>query len=305
MIKNKNSVGESVADEMAAFLSSDEYRAVFVRTAAKKEDKKEDKKPLFGKKPKHNHDKDDKCGKKCPVFMAKKADDLQSAVDTLSKISEVFDEYGFDKTASVALSVLTSLAEEAKEEEKKEEKDENDAKDVVVEVNDCGDEMPKDMASAEDDSKKAEPNSEDVSGEDLRALLSELGLSSGDNDTIHSETSLQLDEDFADDYEDLYVLPKESSFKSEILKVAATKSKPKGDFIFPKDHPKVTDDKDHYPINSESRGRSAIAQANKMKKAPPWYKGTVEQFLDTVVKAVKKKYKGIEISPAGKNPGKG
>jgi hypothetical protein len=408
MLKNKNSVAESVADEMAAFLSSDECRAVFVRTAAKKEDKKEDKKaPPKGKKPKHNHDEDAKCNKKCPAFMFKKSEDLQSAVDTLSKISEVLDEYGFDKTASVTLLALNQLMVEAAEEDKQDKKDENEAKDVVVEVNDCGDSMASDddhkynagpvpapaahlgpvvtlpvsktdaekakwdlPHSADDalltdeekakalqyhgdnahsttnppvhpgtvpeatqhsshpahknpyadksnmvfeneaddgDSKKANPNSEEVSGEELRALLSELGLSSGtEGDDILAEASLKaLDEDFADDYADLYVLPKEASFRNEIVKVAAEKSKPKGEFIFPADHAKVLDQKPHFPIDSESRGRNALAQASKFKKVPPWYKGSLESLVSTVQKAVKRKYKGIETTPASKNPGKG
>lgn len=91
----------------------------------------------------------------------------------------------------------------------------------------------------------------------------------------------------------------------EFEKVAAGKDKPRGEFIFPADHPKVKDNKGHLPLNTEGRGRNALARANQFSKAPKWYKGTLQEFINTVVRAVHKKYPGIEISDKAKKPGKG
>lgn len=84
---------------------------------------------------------------------------------------------------------------------------------------------------------------------------------------------------------------------------AAVRSR--GKCVFPAEHPKVTDDADHYPVNTVAQARNALARANQMSKAPEWYKGSLESFLKTVVSAVKKHYPSIEISEAAKKPGKG
>ena len=92
----------------------------------------------------------------------------------------------------------------------------------------------------------------------------------------------------------------------EFEKVASGKEKPKGEFIFPKDHSSVLDSTDHFPINTEGRARNALARANQFSgKAPSWYKGSLSSFVNAVVRAVKKKYPGIEISDKAKKPGKG
>ncbi len=81
-------------------------------------------------------------------------------------------------------------------------------------------------------------------------------------------------------------------------------AKEKGEFIFPKTHPKVKSG-EHYPIDTIGRARNALSRANAMSAAPDWYKGTLKEFLNTVVRAVHKKYPSIEISEAAKKPGKG
>jgi hypothetical protein len=92
----------------------------------------------------------------------------------------------------------------------------------------------------------------------------------------------------------------------EFEKVAAGKEKPKGEFIFPKDHGSVSDSADHFPINTEGRARNALARANQFSgKAPIWYKGSLQSLINAVARAVKKKYPGIEISEKSKKPGKG
>lgn len=99
-------------------------------------------------------------------------------------------------------------------------------------------------------------------------------------------------------------LIKEAEKLTSIMEKIA-KDKPKGEFIFSKTHPKVTDKKDHLPINTEGRGRNALARANQFSKAPTWYKGSLQEFVNAVTRAVKSKYKGIEVSEKAKKPGKG
>lgn len=105
--------------------------------------------------------------------------------------------------------------------------------------------------------------------------------------------------DLLDDAE-LYV---EAEVVTRLIEKYA-KEKPKDDFIFPSTHPKVKSG-DHFPINTENRARNALAQVNKFDKAPDWWKGSVKELVNTVTKAVKKKYPDIEVSKAAKKPGKG
>lgn len=84
----------------------------------------------------------------------------------------------------------------------------------------------------------------------------------------------------------------------------AAKETARGTCVFPAKHPKVTDNKDHFPLNSEAQARNALARANQFSKAPPWYKGTLQSLVSAVVRKVHSKYKGIEISDAAKKPGK-
>lgn len=78
----------------------------------------------------------------------------------------------------------------------------------------------------------------------------------------------------------------------------------KGNFIFPSTHPKVKSG-DHFPIDTEGRAQNALSRANQFSSAPEWYKGTLQELLNTVVRAVHKKYPGIKISDKAKKPGKG
>ena len=65
--------------------------------------------------------------------------------------------------------------------------------------------------------------------------------------------------------------------------------------IFPRESPKVKDDKDHFPIPDSNHGRQALARANQYSDVPSWYDGSLQELKDTVVKAVKSKFPGIEI----------
>jgi hypothetical protein len=84
-----------------------------------------------------------------------------------------------------------------------------------------------------------------------------------------------------------------------------TKSRTRPEPIFDSKHPKIKDNKDHFPIDTEARARNALARVNQFEKSPPWYDGSLESLVSTVTKAVRKKYKDIEISEAAKKPGKG
>jgi len=83
------------------------------------------------------------------------------------------------------------------------------------------------------------------------------------------------------------------------------KTRNRGDVIFPADSSKVTDDKDHFPMNTEKQARNALAQANKYKDAPKWYNGSLTALVKKVATSVKKKYKDIEVTKAAEKPGKG
>lgn len=65
--------------------------------------------------------------------------------------------------------------------------------------------------------------------------------------------------------------------------------------IFPKESPKVKDDKDHFPVPDAAHGRNALARVNQYGEVPSWYDGSLSELKDAVVKAVSEKFPGIEI----------
>lgn len=73
------------------------------------------------------------------------------------------------------------------------------------------------------------------------------------------------------------------------------KDQKRGDVVFPYDSPKVTDNADHFPINTISQARNALARVAQYKKVPTWYKGTLSDVQEKVKKAVHKKYPSIDI----------
>lgn len=68
---------------------------------------------------------------------------------------------------------------------------------------------------------------------------------------------------------------------------------------------KAKDNKDHFPINSESQARNALARVNQFDKAPSWWGGSLQSLVSHVAKCVKKEYKGIEVSKKSTKPKKG
>jgi hypothetical protein len=86
---------------------------------------------------------------------------------------------------------------------------------------------------------------------------------------------------------------------------AATKQTQRGDAVFQSTHPKVKDNKDHFPINDADQARNALARASQYSSAPPWYSGSLESLVGAVQRAVKSKYPSIKTTPKSKKPGKG
>jgi hypothetical protein len=65
--------------------------------------------------------------------------------------------------------------------------------------------------------------------------------------------------------------------------------------IFPKESPKVKDDKDHFPIPDSAHGRNALARVNQYDSVPSWYDGSLQELKDAVVKTVDSKFPKIDI----------
>jgi hypothetical protein len=74
--------------------------------------------------------------------------------------------------------------------------------------------------------------------------------------------------------------------------------------VFDAKHPKVKDNKDHFPLGNENQARNALARANQYKSAPEWWAGSLQELLNAVAKKVKSKYKSIEVSKESTKPGK-
>lgn len=75
--------------------------------------------------------------------------------------------------------------------------------------------------------------------------------------------------------------------------------------VFDSKHPKVKDNKDHFPLGDENQARNALARANQYSSAPEWYSGSLQELVNAVTRAVKSKYPSIEVSEKSKKPGKG
>lgn len=66
--------------------------------------------------------------------------------------------------------------------------------------------------------------------------------------------------------------------------------------VFDHTDPKVLDNADHFPINTEGRARNALARANQYSDAPSWYDGSLKELKKTVADAVKRAYPDIEVT---------
>jgi hypothetical protein len=61
------------------------------------------------------------------------------------------------------------------------------------------------------------------------------------------------------------------------------------------------DKKEHFPINSISQARNALARSHQYTKVPSWYKGSLSSLQAAVRRAVKAKYPSIEVSEGKKS----
>jgi hypothetical protein len=61
------------------------------------------------------------------------------------------------------------------------------------------------------------------------------------------------------------------------------------------------DKKDHFPINSESQARNALARVHQYSSVPSWYSGSLKSLQELVSRKVHSKYKGIGKSEKKKS----
>jgi len=73
----------------------------------------------------------------------------------------------------------------------------------------------------------------------------------------------------------------------------------RGTVVFPAGSKKVTDDKDHFPINDENQARNALSRVAQYSSVPSWYSGSLKQLQSAVRNAVHRKYPGIKVSKGG------
>jgi hypothetical protein len=74
------------------------------------------------------------------------------------------------------------------------------------------------------------------------------------------------------------------------------KTRSRGTCVFPAEHPKVKDHKDHFLTNTEAQARAALSYAGHYTSAPPWFSGSLEELKNAIRRKVKSKYPGIEVS---------
>ena len=106
----------------------------------------------------------------------------------------------------------------------------------------------------------------------------------------------------------------ENQMQQELKIFAAKKSTKKldpkagvrtrGKCVFSAEHTKVTDHKDHFPITNAAQARNALSRANQYSSSPEWWKGSLEELVKAVHRAVKKEYPSIEVTKASSRPGK-
>ena len=95
---------------------------------------------------------------------------------------------------------------------------------------------------------------------------------------------------------DLYLLEGKTDPKAKIRN--------RGVVVFPAESNAVKDNKDHFPINSKAQAKNALARASQYSSSPSWYTGSLDTLVKKVSSAVHKKYPSIEITKAGRTPGK-
>ena len=84
--------------------------------------------------------------------------------------------------------------------------------------------------------------------------------------------------------------------KKKKTKDPKAKIRNRGEVVFSAGSSKVKDDVDHFPINSISQARNALARSGQYSSSPSWYKGSLSELKNKVKSAVKGKYPSIKQS---------
>jgi hypothetical protein len=147
----------------------------------------------------------------------------------------------------------------------------------------------------------AEPEEmeEEMSDEDVDALLAELAGEEEEGEEEEEPEIRSLMEAAA--RRDTFV----KKAKKGAKKGGKVKARNRGSCVFPSTHGSVKDNKDHFPINSESQARNALARASQYGSKPPWYSGSLQGLVSAVRGAVHRKYPSIKVTEKSKNPKKG
>tara|TARA_R110001583_G_scaffold84173_1_gene221577 strand:+ start:1277 stop:1744 length:468 start_codon:yes stop_codon:yes gene_type:complete len=121
------------------------------------------------------------------------------------------------------------------------------------------------------------------------------------------DPAAMLDEMMTVSTDDLYLAEEfeTSSYREEDDKDPKAKVRNRPDPVFPDDSDKVSDDKDHFPIDTKARGQNALSRASQYSSKPAWWEGTLQSLVSRVRSKVKEKYPSIKTSKASENPGKG
>lgn len=70
----------------------------------------------------------------------------------------------------------------------------------------------------------------------------------------------------------------------------------RGKVVFPAGSKKVSDDKDHFPINDADQARNALSRVAQYSAVPSWYSGSLSELQAAVRSAVKRAYPDIEVT---------
>lgn len=89
-------------------------------------------------------------------------------------------------------------------------------------------------------------------------------------------------------------------FEKEAKAKGKVKARNRPNPVFQSTHPKVTDNKDHFPLKDEDQARNALSQVAKYKSAPKWWSGSLSEVQNAVRRRVKSKYPSIEVTEGKK-----
>lgn len=65
---------------------------------------------------------------------------------------------------------------------------------------------------------------------------------------------------------------------------------------FQSTHPKVNDNRDHYPMDDIDQARNALARMCQHGEAPDWWDGSLEELRNAIRRKVRKEFKSVEVS---------